>query len=119
MLTRYRLAAGLGITVMLLVLARVVFWIGVAYQRGVFLSTHIYAFERYSTLLTTLSRQGREKDLCKLVNDFDRMWRIDLQSPQHVVAVINTLESEYVTAPAECISLTAPPPVPLKDGGSR
>ena len=67
---------------------------GRAFERLLCLGTYIRSFEQYSTLLSTLSKQGRLDELSRTVVCFDEEWKVDVQSRSRLETLVANLEQE-------------------------
>ena len=65
---------------------------GRAFERLLCLGTYIRSFEHYSTLLSTLAKQGRLDELSRVVVCFDNEWKVDAQSRSRLETLVANLE---------------------------
>ena len=81
---------------------------GRAFERLLCLGTYIRSFEHYSTLLSTLAKQGRLDELSRVVVCFDNEWKVDVQSRSGLETLVANLEQEAsgstATDPGECLA---------------
>jgi len=81
-----------ALMVMCLLAVHFAYVIGRGQQKGIFLSTHIYAFERFTEEIARLSEEEDCDELKKVILYFNREWRKDPQSPQHIVEVVRNID---------------------------
>lgn len=62
-------------------------------ERLLCLGTYVRSFERYSTMLSNLAREGRHQELAQDVIAFDEKWKADLQSRAKLDALVTELET--------------------------
>lgn len=67
---------------------------GRASERLFCLGTYVRSFERYSTMLATLAREGHLQELAENVVAFDKKWKRDLQSRDHLDAIVTEVEQQ-------------------------
>ena len=68
---------------------------GRAFERLLCLGTYIRSFEHYSTLLSTLAKQGRLDELSKVVVYFYNEWKVDVQSRSGLETLVANLEQAF------------------------